>query len=67
MLYDLFKSILYGLFFLVVCCLEIHACYLPWDACSPPANVVSLLKLDLSLALSTRMHEQPNNGCAPLP
>jgi hypothetical protein len=24
-------------------------CYLPWDACSPSANAISLLKLDLSL------------------
>jgi hypothetical protein len=28
-----FKSILYGLFFIAVCCLVIHACCLPWDAC----------------------------------
>jgi hypothetical protein len=70
MLYGLFKSVLYGLFFLVVCCLEIRACYflgmraLLLQMLSLFSSSTSLL---LSLALSTRMHEQPKNGCAPLP
>jgi hypothetical protein len=67
MLYDLQKSVRYGLFFLVVCCLENRACSLPWDACSPSANVVSLLQLDLSLALSTRMQQQPTMGAPSCP
>jgi hypothetical protein len=57
MLYDLQKSVRYGLFFLVVCWLEKRACSLPWDACSPPANVVSLLQLDLSLFLSCSLNK----------
>jgi hypothetical protein len=70
MLYDLQKSVRYGLFFLVVCCLENHACSLPWDTCSPSANVVSLLQLDLSLALSCSLNKNAtttHNGCALLP
>jgi hypothetical protein len=47
--------------------LDFCATRLPWESCSYSSNFSFFLKLDLSLALSTRMNEQPKNGCAPLP
>jgi hypothetical protein len=53
------------------CCLlpRNPCCSLPWDACSPSANAVSLLKLDLSLlslALSTRNETTTQEWVRPL-
>jgi hypothetical protein len=70
MLYSLHKSIWYGMFFLVVCCLQIrtslclgmHA--LLQQMLSICFSSTSLL---LSLVLSTRMLELPKNGCTLLP
>ena len=78
MLYDLHKSVWYGLFFLAVWNPYFS---LLWDVFSPSANAVSFLSstsLLLSLVLSTRMLELllfsqqeclnlPKNGCALLP
>ena len=54
MLYDLHKSVRYGLFFLAVWNPYFS---LLWDAFSPSANAVSFLQLDLSLALSCSLNK----------